>query len=389
MNRPMHKNPSTFWTAALLAICVAAPVLACNVPVFRYALERWNPDAYEVFVFLDGPATAEQRKLIAAMQEQVVGGEQQLDSFFIHEVDVTEPMDDRVRAVHTAVKPAAFPHMHVQFPRSQPDDPPAYSGKFTDAAVKQLADSPVRRDVITRILDGESVVWVLLESGDKTKDDAAATLLSSELDRLKGELKLPDLDETDDAFHDPEAGPKLRMSFAVERLSRSDANEAMFIRLLENWDPKQIDRSQPMAFAVFGRGRVMPPLYGKYLSPKFIEEASAFLVGRCSCQVKEENPGWDLLMPVNWDAVMKGRVPLTEAMPKLTSPTAVLQQNEVIEQVAAKGRTRGDEVAAQVVANATPTPRGDEPMLRNVLIVAGLGVAVVFAGTLWLRSRKM
>jgi hypothetical protein len=30
-------------------------VRACNVPVFRFALERWAASEYEVFVFLRGP----------------------------------------------------------------------------------------------------------------------------------------------------------------------------------------------------------------------------------------------------------------------------------------------------------------------------------------------
>jgi hypothetical protein len=31
-----------------------------------------------------------------------------------------------------------------------------------------------------------------------------------------------------------------------------------------------------------------------------LEDASMFLVGRCSCRLKNENPGWDILMNVDW-----------------------------------------------------------------------------------------
>ncbi len=37
-----------------LLMCGTA-VLACNVPVFRYALERWPADLYEVVILHDGP----------------------------------------------------------------------------------------------------------------------------------------------------------------------------------------------------------------------------------------------------------------------------------------------------------------------------------------------
>ena len=30
-------------------------VFACNVPVFRYALERWPADLYELVILNDGP----------------------------------------------------------------------------------------------------------------------------------------------------------------------------------------------------------------------------------------------------------------------------------------------------------------------------------------------
>ena len=40
--------------AVLLAFLLAVPARACNVPVFRYALERWPADRYEVTVFHRG-----------------------------------------------------------------------------------------------------------------------------------------------------------------------------------------------------------------------------------------------------------------------------------------------------------------------------------------------
>ena len=42
-------------------------VLACSVPVFRYALERWQSDNYAVVVFHKGALSDENRKLLASM----------------------------------------------------------------------------------------------------------------------------------------------------------------------------------------------------------------------------------------------------------------------------------------------------------------------------------
>jgi hypothetical protein len=361
---------------------MAWSALACNVPVFRYALERWNPDAYEVHVFHQGPLTAEQRKLVEMMRAQVVGKERDLDSFYINEVDVSEAMEDGSRAILKAAKPTEYPFVLVRFPRSEPGDPAAYAGALTADIAGQLADSPSRREVARRILGGDSVVWVLLESGDRARDAAAAALLQEELARLAGELALPELDESDDKYHDPAAGPRLRMGFSVLRLSRAAAGEAMFIALLENWDPKQVDANEPMAFAVFGRGRVMPPLKGPHLTSAFIEDACRFLVGRCSCLVKEQNPGWDLLMPVNWDAVMKGQASLAQAMPALTTPAGIVERNDRIIAAAADALAQGADPARG------PSSDGASSLLRNMLILAGVAVALTVAGTMWLRARR-
>ena len=44
----------TYALLSLLIFCVVGYVHACTVPVFRYALERWQPDAYEATLFSRG-----------------------------------------------------------------------------------------------------------------------------------------------------------------------------------------------------------------------------------------------------------------------------------------------------------------------------------------------
>ena len=51
----------------LIAGCVAlsaTPSWACSVPVYRYALERWWPDPYEVIVFHRGELTEQQQAIL-------------------------------------------------------------------------------------------------------------------------------------------------------------------------------------------------------------------------------------------------------------------------------------------------------------------------------------
>ena len=57
---------------------------------------------------------------------------------------------------------------------------------------------------------------------------------------------------------------------------------------------------QPMIFAVFGRGRALPPFVGKGITRENLLECVYFLTGACSCTVKDQNPGMDLLFAENW-----------------------------------------------------------------------------------------
>ena len=56
-------------------------------------------------------------------------------------------------------------------------------------------------------------------------------------------------------------------------------------------------------FPIFGRGRVVPPATGEEIQPEAIREMAEFLTGPCSCEVKEMNPGYDLLLSADWKSL--------------------------------------------------------------------------------------
>ena len=60
---------------------------ACNVPVFRYALERWDADAYQIVVFYNDPLSAEQQALLETLEKQ---GQDGLANLTVNNVD--QPM---------------------------------------------------------------------------------------------------------------------------------------------------------------------------------------------------------------------------------------------------------------------------------------------------------
>ena len=47
-------SPRLCLIALAVVVFATSTGQACNIPVFRYALERWKPDASEVIIFHDG-----------------------------------------------------------------------------------------------------------------------------------------------------------------------------------------------------------------------------------------------------------------------------------------------------------------------------------------------
>ena len=42
---------------------------ACQIPVFRYGLERWEADTYEIVVLHEGPLDASQQRLVQLLKD--------------------------------------------------------------------------------------------------------------------------------------------------------------------------------------------------------------------------------------------------------------------------------------------------------------------------------
>jgi len=281
------------------------------------------------------------------------------------------------RSFHEAAKPTHYPYLYVQYPKSLPKEAPAYSGRFKKQVLDQILDSPLRRDIARYILKGESVVWLLIKSGDKQKDDTAERMMREELAAIEKELKLPELTEEDDAYIDIDLGPKLRLSFKLLIVSREDLKEKQFLNILENWDSSVIDHKEPTAFAFFGRSRVLPAMTGEHLNPQNLLDACEYLIGPCGCQIKRENPGYDVLSTVRWDAVITGQYTLAEALPRLTtvSASAVVPMNQAAI------------VPAASHASATAS-KADGSLMRNMLMTLGGAVILVVLVSLLLQKRK-
>jgi len=316
----------------LLAALAAAPT--CNIPVFRYALERWPAGPYEVVALHRGPLTEEEIAALSVLRQS--GANLEVDH-----LDLAQPLPPKRKLLLDRLRPEV-PGLIALYPGTQDE---AWRGPLTAEAARGLVDSPVRREVARRILEGQSGVWILLESGDRAKDDAAASLLGAELGSLERSLKLPP--------HHPDDPPLLselpvKVSFSVLRLPRTEPTEQPLVSMLLR---SESGLRGTLAFPVFGRGRSLWPMAGAGLNPQYIGDAGVFLTGACSCEAKELNPGFDLLFAADWEAGLAAGPETPRAPEPLLKP-------------------RPPEAGEPV-----PAP-GSSPVLWIALLIAGFLVAL-------------
>ncbi len=408
----------SFLLAVLGGCLVGAPAWApaCSVPVFRYALERWHADAYEAVVFHRGALKPAQKALVHDLEQNGLAGDLYAN-LEVEEVDLAADPDAALLKLWQEHPAAALPAVVLRYPRMFDIPINAWSGPLNETTIKQLLDSPLRRNIARQLVKGMSAVWVLLEIGDQARDDAAAKVLETRLQQLGKTMEAPKLDPGDVAGGLVSVSPEaLKPNFSMVRLKRNDPAESALVEMLLGIEEDLHELKEPIAFPVFGRGRALFALVGKGIVPDNIDEACQFLSGPCSCQVKELNPGVDLLMAVNWDDEVYGSLVSTApALPELTGVAGFAAETNQLAPQATAEPTLPPENAAKppALANRTkrePTaktkpsgvvafplktaakkeaePQSVNRVMFSVAVVGGVVFVMALGGTLLLLRRK-
>ncbi|MGV3661509.1 MAG: hypothetical protein ACO1TE_15075 [Prosthecobacter sp.] len=275
---------STFLTLVILAAANAGQ--CCTIPVFRYALDRWEADKFHLVL----PAAASKDTALQDLLRPLrANGKANLD--------ITTSKDPAI--TQAELRPSRHDAQTPGAPAA-----PLWSGPLDKPALEALLDSPARQQILRSILAGDSMVWVLADSGSAA-DTAEAARIEKRLKFLEQVAALPIQDPNDpDSQLGP--GPPLKLKFTLLRLRRDDPAEKLLLQMLAGTPKTKIDpAATSFAAVVFGKGRVLGAWPLADLDDRSLEETSMFLVGRCSCRLKTENPGWDLLLNIDWESALK------------------------------------------------------------------------------------
>ena len=365
----------TRWIWAMAVVLVfAAAASACTVPTFRYALERWPSDAYDVLVFHRGKLSEADQAVVKLLEDISTAEEGEFANVAVYTIDLA---DKEVNKEVVRMLPAAardkLPWMLVRYPRYHRISESLVSVPLSASAVKTVLNSPKRAEIVRRLTIGQSAVFVLLESGKGKVDDAAAAMLATELKKMEKELKLPEMVPPGFELPSDVEIPKLRVAFSVLRLSRKDPEEKLLADMLLRTEPDLTDAKfagEPMVIPIFGRARAMYALVGEGINPDNIAEACFILIAPCSCDVKQAltGTGIDLLVTADWEEAAGGVMLSYLRLPPLMGMATT-----------APATARADLAVTDETAPRAPATEGGRlgSILWGVLAAIGLMVILV------------
>jgi hypothetical protein len=347
-------------TAALLiggSLGTAGSGWACTIPVFRYALERWEADRLLVVVYHDGALSAEDdaaaRKLAAS--SRLVGGPLNIE---VLRYDVSADSPPRLVGVQPP-KDQPLPWVEIRAPLDSVNSTVRWQGPLAEVVGRQdIFDSPARGEIVRRLLAGHSAVWLAVAPEGQEKQQSEK--LQALLDSFSKELVLPQgIGLPGSELY---ASIPLEIRFSVVSVAHSDPAEQAFFKQLAS-AAAEWKTDAAYAIPVFGRLRALEVFPMADVDELLIRDVSEFLCGACSCQVKQANPGFDLLASVTWEErLFSGALPEGVA-PESSAAMAAAANSEVTQYVAIP-EGRGSAAKEQTPAEARkagPEPRKNIP----------------------------
>lgn len=152
--------------------------------------------------------------------------------------------------------------------------------KYNDPEkLKNLISSPLRDKIAGELKAGKLCVLLYLKSDVKEKDDRGIETVKNALTNSPfGEI------------------------IPLIELSRNNPGENHFISMLLNVEDDLKGIKEPMLFGIFGRFKALEPLLALGITEENINLMIDFLTADCSCLIKDNLPGTDILYINKWDS---------------------------------------------------------------------------------------
>ena len=237
-----------------LKILIVASVLslACTTKVSEWVLLNAPANQYSLIYFHNGQLTETVRNQNTSIAREIRPAN--IDFRSIEKKDITQPY-------------------YALYFRSR------VFARFNDPKeLIGLTLSPLREKIASEIMAGKLCVLTYLTTGNKDKDEKGMQIILKALD----------------------VSPFKNIISIVE-LNRNSVVESHFVSLLLNVEDDLKTIHEPMLFGVFGRFKALEPLLGKGITEENINLMIDFLTADCSCLIKDNLPGTDILCANKWE----------------------------------------------------------------------------------------
>lgn len=320
-------GPSLAAAALVAAGLIAGTARACDTPVYRYAMYYWFPDPYPVLYFYENEPAEEDQAVNARVGELGHPGPEGANLYF-QAIDLAEePIDQFPQPLQETIEEHRGKPFHVIL-NSWGD--PIFSGRLTVGDVESLVTSPKRTQLSELLHEGNGVVLLLLESDDSEGNEAAERTVHEaigQLEKLQEQLQKEyeeymasmerEFQKSREGEDTPEpqaaatpssmaymlgAPAMVPMKVAVVRVEPNDKKETWLVAMLKKLRHPAADPEAPAVYAVYGRGRALPAMVGEQITTENLVAMLDFLAGACSCTVKAQNPGCDLVLQWDWES---------------------------------------------------------------------------------------
>lgn len=277
------------------------PLPVCDTPVYRYAMYKWLPAPYEVYYFHSGDADVDAINPIGRRIEELTSTRERPANLVFLPINLQEDptlessVHPDVRNAWNALKDPPVPGYLVLTPNGVP----LHAGELELDQFQSIVDSEARQRVGRHLEDGNACVFVLVRGNNAAQNAAATRAIETAIAAAKAGKVTPVADALGNL------APEKQTTHQVSQVSldRDDPQESWLIQMLLGLEPDLASQSGPMVFTVFGRGRAFFSCLGEGIDSQFLIRDIQYVTGACSCTVKEQNPGTDLLMPYHWNLV--------------------------------------------------------------------------------------
>lgn len=226
--------------------------LACTTRVSEWVLLNALPEQYSLIYFHNGPVNETIKK---------------------QNLTITEKMETANIQVKTVTRQdIREPYWGLYYEER------LFSSYRASYEFRNLITSPMRQKIAAELMAGKLCAMVYLKTDNKEKDEKGIKTLQNAL-----------------------AVSPFGKIITVFELSRNSKEEADFASLLLNVEDDLKGIQEPMLFGVFGRFKALEPLLGKGITEENIGLMIDFLTAECSCLIKDDLPGTDILFTGNWD----------------------------------------------------------------------------------------